>query len=221
MAIEHKDIPDAGRHEPKGASTASAGQVYVSDGAGSGTWKSPQIVGQEVSVVNSIPVADGSGGVTWEEALYTTNYGAVVASNLTQVVPLTGGPLTTSGTFVTLNQYFTVRNVGGDITTDATKQFIIAETGIYRVTGWISFDSSVGGPSGPTFGLDVGINGVYAGSGSPVVRVKSRDASDIMTVNGFGILPFTAGDVISLGVGATVTTNLTLREGVFDIFRVA
>ena len=36
--IEHKNIPDAGRHEPKGASTAAAGSVYVSDGAGSGSW---------------------------------------------------------------------------------------------------------------------------------------------------------------------------------------
>ena len=36
--IEHKDIPEAGLHEPKGVSTATTGQVYISDGLGSGAW---------------------------------------------------------------------------------------------------------------------------------------------------------------------------------------
>lgn len=36
--IEHKNISDAYRHEPKGASSAASGSVYVSNGAGSGTW---------------------------------------------------------------------------------------------------------------------------------------------------------------------------------------
>lgn len=39
MAVEHKDIVDAQRHEPKGASTATIDMVYASDGAGSGTWR--------------------------------------------------------------------------------------------------------------------------------------------------------------------------------------
>jgi hypothetical protein len=38
--INHKDIPDGERHEPKGVSTATAGQVYVASGSGSGTWLS-------------------------------------------------------------------------------------------------------------------------------------------------------------------------------------
>jgi hypothetical protein len=39
VAIEHVDIPDPERHEPKGASTATVDQVYASDGAGSGEWR--------------------------------------------------------------------------------------------------------------------------------------------------------------------------------------
>lgn len=39
MATEHVDITDPELHEPKGASTASVGMVYVANGAGSGTWK--------------------------------------------------------------------------------------------------------------------------------------------------------------------------------------
>lgn len=34
----HKDLTGTDLHEPKGASTASSGQVYVADGSGSGAW---------------------------------------------------------------------------------------------------------------------------------------------------------------------------------------
>jgi hypothetical protein len=39
MSIEHKDIPEDGLHEPKGVSTASLNQAYISDGSGSGSWE--------------------------------------------------------------------------------------------------------------------------------------------------------------------------------------
>lgn len=37
--IEHSELPDELLHEPKGASTAVAGTIYVADGAGSGSFK--------------------------------------------------------------------------------------------------------------------------------------------------------------------------------------
>lgn len=37
--VEHVNIDDANIHEPKGAASAAAGAVYVSDGAGSGSWE--------------------------------------------------------------------------------------------------------------------------------------------------------------------------------------
>lgn len=36
--IQHKDLPDQYLHEPKGASTATQGTVYVADGTGSGAF---------------------------------------------------------------------------------------------------------------------------------------------------------------------------------------
>lgn len=39
MSIEHRLITDPEIHEPKGASTAAAGTIYVADGLGSGTWQ--------------------------------------------------------------------------------------------------------------------------------------------------------------------------------------
>lgn len=43
MAIQHKDIPDSGRHEPKGASTAVSGTVLTSNGDGSTSWKKSDV----------------------------------------------------------------------------------------------------------------------------------------------------------------------------------
>lgn len=55
MSIQHSAIVDADRHEPKGASTAAAGSVYVSDGAASGVWKwQPQAVTLDIATLNTV-----------------------------------------------------------------------------------------------------------------------------------------------------------------------
>jgi len=41
VAIEHKNIANDNLHEPKDVSTASANNVYLADGAGSGNWRHP------------------------------------------------------------------------------------------------------------------------------------------------------------------------------------
>lgn len=68
--IEHKELPDNLLHEPKGASTAVAGTVYVADGAGSGSFQKlpttslnitiPEITSAEHTVVDSTVDLDGS-----------------------------------------------------------------------------------------------------------------------------------------------------------------
>lgn len=37
--VQHKDLPNAQLHEPKGVNSASVDTAYVANGAGSGTWK--------------------------------------------------------------------------------------------------------------------------------------------------------------------------------------
>jgi len=39
--VEHSNIADPFRHEPKGISTATSGQLYIADGLGSGNWVDP------------------------------------------------------------------------------------------------------------------------------------------------------------------------------------
>lgn len=55
--IQHRDIPEAQLHEPKGASTASEGQVYKSDGSGSGAWEDINLDPSSISVERLIDSA--------------------------------------------------------------------------------------------------------------------------------------------------------------------
>lgn len=48
--IEHKDLPDSLLHEPKGASTAAAGTVYVADGASSGSFQKLPITSLNITI---------------------------------------------------------------------------------------------------------------------------------------------------------------------------
>ena len=68
--IEHKDLPDSLLHEPKGASTAAVGTVYVADGASSGSFQKlpitslnitiPEIASTVHTVVDATVSLDGS-----------------------------------------------------------------------------------------------------------------------------------------------------------------
>lgn len=66
MSIQHKDIPDGKRHEPKGASTAAANTVYVANGSGSGNWINQNALiknGNLVTLNVSIPDISTAGSV--------------------------------------------------------------------------------------------------------------------------------------------------------------
>lgn len=65
MAIQHRDIPDAQLHEPKGVASAASGHVYTADGSGSGDWQFPLLQGQGAAGAYKMPVLDESGQVQW------------------------------------------------------------------------------------------------------------------------------------------------------------
>lgn len=106
MAIEHINIPDGERHEPKGASTATIDQVYASDGAGSGEWReipySDTIVMADVStssfVIMPIPVDVKIqaikytlwGSITSADSTITVTRGGDAGSLGSQVIAFSG-----------------------------------------------------------------------------------------------------------------------------------
>lgn len=96
MSIQHAAITDPDIHEPKGASTANSGEVYVADGAGSGVW-TPSSRFAELY----ISAGSGTQALTSTAARLdpSTNWVAGVTNGVTQNA--TDGTLTivTAGTY--------------------------------------------------------------------------------------------------------------------------
>jgi len=65
--INHVDIVDPNLHEPKGTSTAQAGQVYVADGLGSGQWLVKEVKDAENGTAGQYLTSDGAGSATFED----------------------------------------------------------------------------------------------------------------------------------------------------------
>lgn len=63
--VSHASLTGANLHEPKGADTATANKVYVSNGSGSGTWQKlspPQLAGLTTNgAANQVVAVDGAG----------------------------------------------------------------------------------------------------------------------------------------------------------------
>ncbi len=92
MAL-HSALTDPELHEPKGASTAQAGEVYLADGLGSGSWVVPPYT--VTGVIDDVSTA-------------STIYLAIpYAGTVKKVVTVLAGSLTTANAIVT------VRNSAG------------------------------------------------------------------------------------------------------------
>lgn len=88
--IQHKDIPDAERHEPKGISSAAANTVYMSNGSATGAW----------TLVNRLP---GTGWGKYTNATYVdTTTLEITTTPLLLPLPTTSDetqlPITLGGT---------------------------------------------------------------------------------------------------------------------------
>ena len=62
---EHNTLTGSSLHEPKGVAAASADEVYIADGAGSGAWSEIALTGQAAAAADTFPKSDGAGSVTW------------------------------------------------------------------------------------------------------------------------------------------------------------
>ena len=124
MAIEHVDIPDGERHEPKGISSAAVNTIYTADGVGSGEWELPsglittQVIVREAAdfptpVANVITLAantnyviDGAVSIGDDTFIMSSNstitgHGAAFSS----ITTTTTGNVFTSATSFTLDNF--------------------------------------------------------------------------------------------------------------------
>jgi hypothetical protein len=72
MTILHVNIADADRHEPKGISTATAGQVYKANGSASGAWTSP-VYGELLIDTGANTFTPAAASITTFKQLTTAN----------------------------------------------------------------------------------------------------------------------------------------------------
>jgi len=64
LTIEHKDITGADLHEPKGVASANAGEIFIADGAGSGSWQHNIIANHgQMTVTNNATATSVTGAV--------------------------------------------------------------------------------------------------------------------------------------------------------------
>lgn len=118
----HKDLTGTDLHEPKGASSASAGQVYVADGSGSGAWTA--VAAAQLALVAVVTDVSTAGDVY---------IGAPCSGQITGIVGVLGAAITTADSNVT----FHINGVSID-----TSALVVAESGSSPGT---EFDST---PSG-------------------------------------------------------------------------
>ena len=130
MPTEHVDIPDGERHEPKGINSATAEQVYVADGANSGTWKVPEpkdIIGASSG---EIYVANGSNSGDMKSTLLVPRMGIWDYNDVATATT----PIALSGTKVAMT------NDGSGAYTNTTYQ--LTDVGAIWNTGTQRFDFS-------------------------------------------------------------------------------
>ena len=71
---EHNLLAGSQLHEPKGADAAAAGLVYVTDGAGAGTWTNSGAIDSSSAVAGDSFTSDGAGGGSWTNVHGWGNY---------------------------------------------------------------------------------------------------------------------------------------------------
>lgn len=219
MSVQHKDIPEAQLHEPKGISTATSKQVYVASGAGTGVWqkvKSDNLEGLsgDGGVSGKVAVTNGSNGF----ALYTKDaYG---------VMGITGNPSSfavtaaSDSTLQTNSDYVLFTGVGAPwvgetlygITFD-TNRLIAPVNGVYDIRSWINIS---GYPTNTSLiGAKFKINNTTFSIRTVVT--KSNSGGDYGTINGFGLVTLNAGDYVQLFVASSASGNLIVRNANFTM----
>lgn len=111
--VAHVNLTGANLHEPKGADTANAGEVYVADGAGSGSWTARS---SGITNYNRVTVSHKLSDIStahseWVPmpfsgeiiAIYTALGGAIATANAGISFEIAGTPVTDGNITVTFS----------------------------------------------------------------------------------------------------------------------
>lgn len=202
--IQHSAIPDGQRHEPKGISTATSGQVYVADGSGSGTWG-------KVNQVDNFDYSNASKNLFgWNDiadALYTSGSPRAVSSG--------------AKTLVTNNAASAQTNTSrlGAIWSTANNEFNINDLNAFYILR-VNFKATAAAAAGTPYTALMELEG-----GSPAVTIAAYNGfvKGGGYVNKFSIsLPFYMGSYINnvpVKLYITPDTNINMYDIGFLIQR--
>ena len=182
MTVQHNAITDPDIHEPKGIAAATAGKVYVSDGASSGDWKyAPGKAHAEIYITSG-----------------ATTHTLAAASAFTKVNP--SGEWTASGN----EDHLTVDVANGEID--------LLFAGHYFISFWMTFSTASiaqGSQYKFKFAVDGTVNprSVYVTKPTNGVDIIEISATAIVNATANQVLSIYAG-----GDGTSSGTNFTPLE---------
>ena len=166
--VEHVAIADGERHEPKGITSSSSNDTYVSDGVSSGTWAEPEPKGVSGASAREIYKANGAGSGAWEPV--RTGWGSYVdVSSGTQTFNSTPAKLQIDSDSVVAYLPHEIR-VSGDLwdkTNDTVTPVRIGDAYMIRLE--LPVTGKSGSPTLMKFEYDIG------GGASPTNVISERD----------------------------------------------
>lgn len=190
MTIEHKDIADGQRHEPKGISAAAIGTVYVADGLGAGVWKK----------------------VGFDNLTGTSAYGQMVITNNSTAFPITAVADTT---FNTPSQFTLFTGTGAPLGAESLKgvtfnvnRLVVPYTGVYEIK---TYANIVQFPSNTSkISMRFMINGTTYSVRGPIVKSAVAGDSDIITAH--GLISLNAGDFVQNVIASDTSGSIVIRD---------
>jgi len=198
---EHDTIQDPFIHEPKGVSSADAGQIYVADGAGSGSWLDADVANPH----NTIAYAD---------------------KNLTSGEPPQGitvvaagdSTLRTLDDFVHFTDDMSLSSANG-ITIDANGNFVIETKGLYQFNFWFSESNTISdGELGITLYKNqadpLNLTGPVVGQ---VMRDKTKTSTDINSLAISGVILLDVSDVVGIAAASDKPGTITFTDASFSL----
>lgn len=210
--IEHSAITDPNIHEPKGASTATADQIYISDGAGSGEWTDIDTVlttdnwtmNDLIHVKYESNTAETIDAATWTQRSLTP----VKTNNLTSVSLSSNRISLPAGTYYVDASvpFVTVVDDGGDP--------VIYKAKLYNVTG--SADLVIGTAETSISGNDLNEDTLAL----PTVRSRVKGVFTVASTSNVELRGWSTKATASVSTGATEGSAVHVQSEI-TIWRIA
>lgn len=215
MAVEHVDIDDPNIHEPKGASAASVDTVYVSNGAGSGTWTFAKLQGQTAAADNTIPVKSGSGIIFKTVPSTSPSFAEMDSATTTRNLVLS--------TPITVNNFSFNDFTAGKFSIDTNTSLNVLESGFYLLNWWgfISPTTNLGAAN------EIVNTKVRVNATAPFYRnfditiLRDLVAGNPVDFSGNRIVELAANDVVDMTMEALTATRSYNIQAHISLIKIA